>query len=142
MVCGSFEQEPTEKNKFETNFDYVQGMFHKNEITGLDVCIRKHLIVTCSKDKTVTIWDYSTRTLEIQHLFPEECHAVAFHPSGLHIVVAMADKIEIHNVLATTLGRVKQNTLKGCSEIKFAHGGHMFACVAQQKDIHVYNFYT
>ena len=67
----------------------MQGQFHKGEITGLDVCIRKHLIVTCSRDNTVNIWDYVTRTLEIQTTFAEECLAVAFHPSGLHLVVAM-----------------------------------------------------
>ena len=42
----------------DARFKYVTGPFHKDEITGLDVCIRKELIVTCSKDKTVNIWNY------------------------------------------------------------------------------------
>ncbi len=32
--------------------------------------------------------------------------------------------------------------IKGCNEIRFANGGHLFAAVANEKHIHVYNFYT
>lgn len=48
-------------------FDYVICNFHSQAVTGLDVCIRKQLIVTCSKDKTIRIWNYATRTLDIVH---------------------------------------------------------------------------
>jgi WD40 repeat protein len=50
-----------EKNKF----DYVISNFHSMAVTGMDVCIRKQLVVTCSKDKTIRIWNYATRTLEM-----------------------------------------------------------------------------
>ena len=50
-----------------SKFDYVVCNFHSDVVTGLDLCIRKTLIVTCSKDKTVRIWNYATRTLEIVH---------------------------------------------------------------------------
>ena len=49
----------------EAKFKPVMGHFHKDCITGLDVCIRKELLVTCSKDRTVKIWNYATKTLEI-----------------------------------------------------------------------------
>ena len=54
-----------------SKFDYVVCNFHSDVVTGLDLCIRKTLIVTCSKDKTVRIWNYATRTLEIVHQVPE-----------------------------------------------------------------------
>ena len=69
----------------------------------MDVCIRKQLIVTCSKDRTVKIWNYVTKTLELSHLLTEDCYAVAFHPSGFHIVVATGDKILLMNVLSKSL---------------------------------------
>ena len=50
-----------------SKFDYVVCNFHSDVVTGLDLCIRKTLIVTCSKDKTVRIWNYATRSLEIVH---------------------------------------------------------------------------
>ena len=73
----------------DLKFDYVLGPFHRREITGLDVCIRKELIATSSRDKTVCIWNYATKTHEMSYTFPEECLTVAFHPSGLHLVVAL-----------------------------------------------------
>jgi len=118
------------------------GPFHRQEITGLDVCIRKELIATCSRDKTVSIWNYATKTHEISQVFPEECLTVAFHPSGLHLVIALQDKINMCNVLSNSISFFKSIGIKGCNEIKFSNGGHLFACVANEKLIHVYNFYT
>lgn len=66
MIGGHLDCKAASGPPYSASFDYVQGLFHKNEITGLDVCIRKQLIVTCSRDKTVNIWDYHSRTLEIQ----------------------------------------------------------------------------
>ena len=86
--------------KDKIKFDYVIGSFHKTEITGLDVNIRKELIVTCSRDKTVNIWNYTTKSHEISQTFPEECLTVAFHPSGLHLIIALQDKIVWCNVLS------------------------------------------
>jgi WD40 repeat protein len=74
----------------EPEFTYVMCPFHKAEVTGLDVCIRKQLIATCSKDKTVCVWNYDSRKLEIKSTaYAEECLTLAFHPSGLHLIVAL-----------------------------------------------------
>ena len=78
-----------DSNNFEEKFLNVLGPFHRAEITGLDVCMRKELLATCSRDKTVNIWNYSTKTHEIAHSFTEECLTLAFHPSGLHLIVAL-----------------------------------------------------
>ena len=90
--------------------------FHKSEITGLDVCIRKELIATCSRDKTVSIWNYATKTHEITQSFPEECLTVAFHPSGLHLIVALGDKIYLCNVLSKSIKDYRSLMIKGCNE--------------------------
>ena len=65
MIGGYLDCKAANGPPYSATFDYVQGLFHKNEITGLDVCIRKQLIVTCSRDKTVNILDYNNRSLEI-----------------------------------------------------------------------------
>ena len=83
--------------------DFVHCGFHTEPVTGLDVCIRKQLIVTCSKDKTVRVWNYVTKQCEIVQNFPEECLAVAMHPSGFHLVVALNDKIQVMNILSKTI---------------------------------------
>ena len=59
----------------------------------MDICIRKQLIVTVSKDRMIKIWNYATRKLEISTSVNEDALAVAFHPSGFHLIVALQDKI-------------------------------------------------
>lgn len=87
-----------------TKSDYVHSPFHMNEITGMDICLRKQLIVTCSK-RFINVWNYAERRLEISHAVPigDEPQAVAFHPSGFHIVVAIGDNIQLMNVLSTSI---------------------------------------
>lgn len=67
----------------------------------MDICLRKQLIVTTS-NRFINIWNYATKNLEISHQCQasEEAQAVAFHPSGFHIVVAFTDKIQFMNVLS------------------------------------------
>ena len=43
----------------EAVYEYLVHPFHSRPITGMDVCIKKNLIATCSSDKTVKIWSYS-----------------------------------------------------------------------------------
>ena len=45
------------------------------------------------------------------------------------------------NILSNKIALSKAITLKNCNEIKFANGGHLFACT-QKSEIFVYNFYT
>ncbi len=73
--------------------------------------------MTCSRDKTVSIWNYETCTQEISHTFAEECLAVAFHPSGLHLVVALGDKVLMCNVLSRQLNVFRVIQQKGVTEI-------------------------
>ena len=130
-------------SNFEKKFDNVLGPFHRSEITGLDVCMRKELLATCSRDKTVNIWNYATKSHEISHVWPEECLTLAFHPSGLHLIVALQDKINMCNVLSNQIESYKQIPIKSCNEIRFSNGGHKFACsIGTKYEIHVYNFYT
>ena len=100
-------------------------------ITGLDVCVRKQLVVTCSKDKSVVIWNYKDFKVDTLQTFPEECLALAFHPSGFHIILALEDKVMVMNITSKGLTLVKTLPVKSCAEISFANGGHLFACVAK-----------
>ena len=69
----------------EAVYDYLVHPFHSRGILGMDVCIKKNLIATCSMDKTVKIWSYSSSNgfnLEIDKEYGDEAFCVAFHPSG------------------------------------------------------------
>ena len=122
----------------------LHTLFHSTVITGMDICLRKQLIVTTS-NRHIFIWNYHTKNLDVQFLCQagEEAQAVAFHPSGFHIVVAFQDKIQFMNVLSNTVKEYSPSLqLKGCREIKFSNGGHMFAAAVGPGAIYIYNFYT
>jgi len=42
-------------------FDYLSFSFHQGEITGMDLCMRKPIIATCSLDKSVRVWNYENK---------------------------------------------------------------------------------
>jgi hypothetical protein len=42
-------------------------------------------------------------------------------------VVGFADKVRLMNVFNSTIKQYKEIAIKGSREIKFSHGGHLFA---------------
>jgi hypothetical protein len=87
-----------------TKSEYVHGPFHEDAITGMDICLRKQLIVTCSEDYII-IWNWADRKFEMAYNTPigEIATAVAFHPSGFHVLAAVGDKILMMNVLSNSI---------------------------------------
>ena len=71
----------------------------------------------------------------------EEAYSVALHPSGFHLVVGFSDSVRLMNILDNSLVPYKNLQIRECREIKFAFGGHLFAC-QNEKQIWVYKFYT
>jgi WD40 repeat protein len=115
--------------------------FHSGSITGLDVCIRKPIVVTCGIDRTVRVWNYMLRTNELCIQFQEQPHSIALHPSGLHVLVGFSDKLRLMNILMDDIRPYKEFQIKACSECQFSHGGHLFAAINVGL-IQIYSTYT
>ncbi|KAH9523432.1 Cilia- and flagella-associated protein 57 [Bulinus truncatus] len=113
----------------QASFEILSQVFHNAPILGLDVCIRKPLIATCSMDRSVKIWNYETCNLELYKVFAEEAYSVALHPSGLYILVGFSDKLRLMNLLIDDIRTFKEFTVRGCRECAFSNGGHLFASV-------------
>ncbi|GFR57789.1 cilia- and flagella-associated protein 57-like [Elysia marginata] len=113
----------------QAQFEVLSQVFHNAPITGLDVCIRKPLIATCSMDRSVRIWNYETCNLELYKVFAEEAYSIALHPSGLYILVGFSDKLRLMNLLIDDIRTFKEFTVRGCRECAFSNGGHLFASV-------------
>lgn len=125
----------------EMNFEPLAMPFHHMQITGLDVCIRKPLLATCGMDRSVRIWNYNTRQVEVTRFFNEQPHSIAFHPSGLHILVGFTDNLRMLNILMDDCIPVRDFAIKGCKECQFSHGGQYFAA-ANGSVIQVFATYT
>ena len=119
---------------------FTQG-HHTQGVTGVDLCVRKPLAVTCSSDRSVRVWNYLDKADEIVKFFPEEASSVAFHPSGLHVLVGFADKLRLCNLLMDDIRPYREFSIKGCRECSFSNGGKYFAAV-NGSVIQVYNMYT
>ncbi|XP_053099420.1 cilia- and flagella-associated protein 57 isoform X2 [Hemicordylus capensis] len=128
-----------ELSKGETaHFEYLNYPLHSSSITGLDTCIRKPLVATCSLDKSVRIWNYETNTLDLYKEYQEEAYALALHPGGLYVLVGFADKLRLMNLLIDDIRVFKDFTVRGCKECAFSTGGHLFAAV-NGNVIHIYS---
>lgn len=113
----------------QTFFEPLAQSYHSSSVTGLDVCIRKPLIASCSIDRSVRVWNYETNILELYKVFQEEAYSIALHPSGLYILVGFSDKLRLLNILIDDIRIFKEFTIRGCRECAFSNGGHLFAAV-------------
>jgi len=121
---------------------YSITAFHgPKQITGLDVALRKPLILTCSKDNTLRLWDYRNHMIEQCKTYPEEMHSVAIHPTGLHCAVGFTDKLRIYHVLVEDLRLCMEIPIKSCKLCKFSLGGHMLAATSGNT-ILIFDLYT
>jgi len=143
--CQLFQMSLSSSDLLKTEetpaLDHILAAFHNGAILGLDVCVRKPLVVTCGVDKTVRVWNYVDKTCELSRSFTEEAFSVAFHPSGFHLIVGFSDKLRLMNLLMEELRTYKEIPIKACREVKFAHGGEYFAAV-NSNAIQVYKTYT
>lgn len=133
----------TERNLiFQVNLaaaDFSQGEFtelepllyptHTGSIFGLGVCHRRPLFATCGTDRTVRIWNYATRTLEMMKKFAEEALCLSFHPNGLMILVGFSDRLRLMYLMHNDIKSSHDIAIRGCRECCFSHGGQLFAAV-------------
>lgn len=76
-------------------------------------------------------------TLENYREFEEPAYALAFHPSGFHIIVAFAERIKLLNLFDRDIIPFKDILTKNCREISISNGGHLFA-INHTQTIQVY----
>ena len=67
----------------EQEVQLLGASWHGGSVMSCDVCLRKPLVATCGMDRSVRIWNYADRSLNLVTFFPEEATAVALHPSGV-----------------------------------------------------------
>jgi WD40 repeat protein len=130
--------------------------FHNGTITGMDVALQRPLLVTCSADATLKIWNYVTLKCELakkMYLVDKDTVdpageamtspllSVAFHPTGYYLAVGFVDKIRICHVLQDELRVYREISIKQATVLKFSRGGSMLAA-ASSKVVYVYSAYT
>ncbi|XP_064003867.1 cilia- and flagella-associated protein 57 isoform X2 [Pogoniulus pusillus] len=110
-------------------FVYLNFPLHSTSITGLDICIWKPIIATCSLDRSVHIWNYKMNTVELYKEYQEEAYTISLHPSGLFCLVGFSDKLQFISLLYEDMHVLKEFAVRQCRECSFSNGGHLFAAV-------------
>ena len=129
-VCQNRIYNPSSNDKTgKSTLDYLTGGFHSGAITGLSCAVRKPLVATSSNDRTVRVWNYSTNTIEFWKDFSEEVYTVSIHPAGHQLLAGFSDKLRLLNILIDDFRVVREFPIRGCREVSFSNGGHLFAAV-------------
>ncbi|NXX79282.1 CFA57 protein, partial [Urocolius indicus] len=110
-------------------FVYLNFPLHSASITGLDICIWKPILATCSLDRSVRIWNYKRKTLELYKEYREEAYTVSLHPTGLFCLVGFAEKLRFISLLYEDMHVFKELAVRNCRECSFSNGGDLFAAV-------------
>ncbi|XP_061201079.1 cilia- and flagella-associated protein 57 isoform X1 [Neopsephotus bourkii] len=110
-------------------FKYLTFPLHSASITGLDICVWKSILATCSLDRSVRIWNYQTNTLELYKEYWEEAYTVSLHPTGLFCLVGFSDKLRFISLLYEDMHVFKELAVIKCRQCSFSSRGHLFAAV-------------
>ena len=76
------------------------GVSSSAAITGMDVCLKRPLVVTCGADSCVRVWNYLEGTCELEQHFAEETLSVAIHP---YVFISMFKRENIALSLSLSL---------------------------------------
>ena len=109
----------------------IHSGFHHHAIIGADIAMTRPLMVSISADSTCRVWNFETMCCELLMHFPaDEPLAVAVHPDGFSCLIAFKDRVRLYNILADKLVLFRETIMKNASDVKFSHGGHMWAAAS------------
>jgi cilia- and flagella-associated protein 57 len=114
-------------NSFE--FEVLIENYHYHTITSIDSCVRKPLMVSCSLDGCLNIWNYDTKSIELRQEFDYDLLSVAIHPSGIYLILCSAYNLRYMEINTDVLSLMHTLKVRNCTNCIFSNGGHMFAFV-------------
>ena len=111
--------------------------------------MKKPILATAASDHVLMVWHYTTHpgqlTLQVVKSLQDTIQAVAIHPSGFYLVIAHLDRIKVYAIYTDDIVPSpfsnREILVRGCSEIQFSNGGHLFAINDDDGTIHVYKFW-
>ncbi|KAG7390346.1 hypothetical protein PHYPSEUDO_008174 [Phytophthora pseudosyringae] len=130
LVTFSMSAIDTEQEDKIEYRDFIRHGHQVGPVLQVDVCVQRPIVVTCGTDKTIRVWNFELNHYELLHHCPEEPTTVAVHPSGFQLVVAFKERVRIYQLLQESLRQVKELAIKACRFVRYAHGGHLFACAS------------
>jgi len=114
----------------DNNFTLLPVGFHGQAVQGISTCVQKSILATSSNDRTIRIWNYMKRQIELEKSFDEDIYCVQLDPTGTRILVAFRYKLSYYAILSQDLYLINDWQIKSCKIVTFSNGGQYFACVS------------
>lgn len=136
-----------EKTEEFGKISYLTIPFHRHKLTAVATCMKQPILVTAASDNVLMVWQYTTHpgslTLQIVKYLDDVVQAVAVHPSGFYVVVAHVDRVRIYTIHPDDIAvaQFAYHEIRGCTEIQFANGGHLYALNDEEGNVHVFRFW-
>lgn len=96
-----------DKNNDDIKKEYMISENPYGGILDLDVCLFKKQVAVASEDNIVRIYSLNTFEIRGEPIIREEFTdtpvSVAFHPSGINVIVAFRDKVKLYNIFRDKL---------------------------------------
>ncbi|KNC50270.1 uncharacterized protein AMSG_06429 [Thecamonas trahens ATCC 50062] len=127
LDLSSPEMSPEEE---DSSFALLASGFHSGAILDVDCAIRKPLLVTAGADRTLRVWHYIDMQCTNSIRFRDEPLAVAFHPLGLHVLVAFSEGVSMLAVLASGFRVDHVFKVKFAKVLRFSTNGAYFAAAS------------
>jgi WD40 repeat protein len=115
--------------------------FHSGEISGMDACVSKPLLVTCGIDKTIKVWNYVENNLEVSKIFEEAATSISIHPNGLYLAATFDTNIKLMTILMDDIHTFWVKNNRNSKSVTFSNGGQYFAVVGTI-NVTIYNTWT
>ena len=135
-----------QNSQYETEILWEKA--HSHKFVDFDVCLSKPWIVSIGQDKTLTIWNYLKKRVEMTWNLNEELLSVSIHPQGYFICLGMGDKAVVFTLLANSVREfqkkvLKEIFLKNVYKVQFSKGGnYLVICSENPNAVNVFQFYS
>jgi WD40 repeat protein len=106
-------------------FSFLICPFHSGEVTGIQTCLKRQMIVTSGLDRSLRVWSYNTSNsnvikLEIIERTHDEVLSIALHASGNYFIAAFNAHINCYNIFPKEIQIFNKLEIKTCKEMKFS----------------------
>jgi cilia- and flagella-associated protein 57 len=110
-------------------FEMIIDNYHYDNVTGLDFSISKPIIITCSLDRALTIYNYDTNSIELRQYFEDDLFGVTVHPSGLYLILSTAKCLKYMCIYLDSLKVMHVINVRSCTTCIYSNNGNLFAFV-------------
>ncbi|DBA85209.1 TPA: WD repeat-containing protein 49 [Trebouxia sp. C0005] len=105
----------------------LASAFHSSKVTCMEACPQMPIIATAAQDRELRIWNHRRQECVLKRLLTDDPVDLSLHCSGLMLLIAYSDRLQLLYILRSDLEEIAEFPLKKCSLCSFSNGGQLFA---------------